>query len=386
MFKKIEVWLVILICLVMLIAQVFSNSLIIDHYNGGKNFKSLKRIIFYIAEVPINFKNIFDISKRNESISKIDEATIEEISSSTGNFIKNEHKKGYILTSVFSPKIGSTKTVLINIADEKIYKEWQIDLNDLKNKTTLKIIPKIFRSQHPLLLDDGSVVITEGEGPMINISRCNKINWVLDKHTHHSINKIDDKNLIINTVKYDNDFNYMSEFDRQKLSSMKKTLRDDSFSIFNLNKKKITEEFSLIKIFHDNNLLYQIYNQESLLFKNKLPENLNENINIRTDKEYDLDIFHLNDAEYIKISDGIVKKGDIILSLRNLNMVLIYRPSSNKVIKYKIGPWTQQHDVEYKDGKIFIFGNDNLTSKDRENFQVYILGIYNQTRSKRYLI
>ena len=116
-----------------------------------------------------------------------------------------------------SPKIGSTKTVLINIADEKIYKEWQIDLNDLKNKTTLKIIPKIFRSPSSSL-DDGSVVITEGEGPMINISRCNKINWVLDKHTHHLINKIDDKNLIINTVKYDNDFNYMSEFDRQKLS------------------------------------------------------------------------------------------------------------------------------------------------------------------------
>ena len=38
-------------------------------------------------------------------------------------------------------------------------------------------------------------------------------------------------------------------------------------------------------------------------------------------------------------------------------MVLIYRPSSNKVIKYKIGPWTQQHDVEYKDGKyLFWYG------------------------------
>ena len=55
----------------MLIAQVFSNSLIIDHYNGGKNFKSLKRIIFYIAEVPINFKNIFDISKEMNSLVKL---------------------------------------------------------------------------------------------------------------------------------------------------------------------------------------------------------------------------------------------------------------------------------------------------------------------------
>ena len=98
--------------------------------------------------------------------------------------------------------------LLINIADEKIYKEWQIDLNDPKIDNIKNNTQNIWISTS-LLLDDGSVVITEGEGPMINISRCNKINWVLDKHTHHSINKIDDKNLIINTVKYDNDFNYM---------------------------------------------------------------------------------------------------------------------------------------------------------------------------------
>ena len=50
--------------------------------------------------------------------------------------------------------------MLINIADEKIYKEWQIDLNDLKNKTTLKIIPK-YLDLTSSSLDDGSVVITE---------------------------------------------------------------------------------------------------------------------------------------------------------------------------------------------------------------------------------
>lgn len=364
MFKKVEMWLVILVCLIMFIAQILSNSLIIDHYTGGKNFKTLKKIIFYIAEVPINLKEIFNISKRNESISKIDKAKLKEINS-TSNFIKNDHKKGYILTSVFSPKIGSTKTVLIDLTDEKIFKEWQIDFNDLENKTKFKIIPKIFRSQHPLLLSDGSIVITEGEGPMVNISRCNEINWVLDKHTHHAINKIDDKNLIINTVKYDNNFSYMSEFDKKKIANMENNLRDDSFSYFNLDKKKVTQEFSLIKIFHDNNLLYHIYNHENLLFKDKLLENLKNNINIRTDKKYDLDIFHLNDAEYINKEDGILKKGDIILSLRNLNMVLIYRPSNNKVIKYKIGPWTHQHDVEYRNGKIFIFGNDNLMSNKR---------------------
>ena len=40
-------------------------------------------------------------------------------------------------------------------------------------------------------------------------------------------------------------------------------------------------------------------------------------------------------------------------------MILIYRPSTDKIIWYKIGPWLNQHDPDFLDqNRISIFGND----------------------------
>jgi len=47
------------------------------------------------------------------------------------------------------------------------------------------------------------------------------------------------------------------------------------------------------------------------------------------------------------------------LSIRNLSTVLLYRPSQDKIIWLKTGPWLSQHDVNILDnGHYSIFGND----------------------------
>ena len=52
------------------------------------------------------------------------------------------------------------------------------------------------------------------------------------------------------------------------------------------------------------------------------------------------------------------------MSLRNISMVFLYRPSNNKVLWYRQGPWVFQHDVDViSDSKISVFDNnlDNFT-------------------------
>ena len=45
-------------------------------------------------------------------------------------------------------------------------------------------------------------------------------------------------------------------------------------------------------------------------------------------------------------------------------MIFLYRPSSNKIIWIKSGPWIKQHDVDIiNDHEIGIFGNDVIDSK-----------------------
>ena len=55
-----------------------------------------------------------------------------------------------------------------------------------------------------------------------------------------------------------------------------------------------------------------------------------------------------------------MKKGDLFLSIRNLSAIIHYRPKTNKVINYIVGPFIQQHDVDIiSDKEISIFNNNN---------------------------
>ena len=50
-----------------------------------------------------------------------------------------------------------------------------------------------------------------------------------------------------------------------------------------------------------------------------------------------------------------------MMSARNISTVLLYRPSENRIVWLKTGPFLNQHDVDYiGEGKFSIFGNDNV--------------------------
>ena len=71
------------------------------------------------------------------------------------------------------------------------------------------------------------------------------------------------------------------------------------------------------------------------------------------------DPIHLNDVQPALEDSDYWEKGDLLLSIRNRNMVVLYRPKTNKVIWYKIGPWQNQHDVDFVSEKeITVYGND----------------------------
>ena len=75
-------------------------------------------------------------------------------------------------------------------------------------------------------------------------------------------------------------------------------------------------------------------------------------------------------------------KGDLFLSLRNLSMVLLYRPSTNKILWYQQGPWVYQHDVDIiNKSNIAIFNNNmNLEKTGVNGFNNTI--IYNFEKKK----
>jgi hypothetical protein len=71
------------------------------------------------------------------------------------------------------------------------------------------------------------------------------------------------------------------------------------------------------------------------------------------------DPIHLNDIQPAMGDTEHWKVGDLLVSCRNLSTIFLYRPSTNKIVWLKQGPWNNQHDVDFYGGnEIVVFGND----------------------------
>jgi hypothetical protein len=92
------------------------------------------------------------------------------------------------------------------------------------------------------------------------------------------------------------------------------------------------------------------------------------------------DPIHVNDVEPAFKTTQYYKEDDVFISLRNLSLVIHFRPSTNKVIDIIEGPFTSQHDVDFLDDNTLVIFNNNYYNlwstaskeppKDSTNLQI----------------
>jgi hypothetical protein len=76
--------------------------------------------------------------------------------------------------------------------------------------------------------------------------------------------------------------------------------------------------------------------------------------------KFTTDPIHLNDIQPVDFDGKFWKKGDVFLPLGHQSMVLLYRPSTNKIIWKGTGPFFHQHDLDVLDDhRISIFNNNS---------------------------
>ena len=81
-----------------------------------------------------------------------------------------------------------------------------------------------------------------------------------------------------------------------------------------------------------------------------------------TPSRYQSDPFHPNDVEILGPDKSgafpLFEEGDIMISLRSLNLVAVLDPDTLKVKWWQHGPWHRQHDPDFQtDGTITVFDN-----------------------------
>jgi hypothetical protein len=73
-------------------------------------------------------------------------------------------------------------------------------------------------------------------------------------------------------------------------------------------------------------------------------------------------LIHPNDVEVLSSKDApafpLFEAGDILYSMRDINLIMVFDPDTLEVKWYQHGPWLRQHDPDFlPDGTISIFNN-----------------------------
>ena len=198
--------------------------------------------------------------------------------------------------------------------------------------------PKRYQYYHPIILEDGSLI---SHSPLFKIDICSNLLWINDSDFfHHSIEKDHDNNLWVGG---------------QIRPHSKKYIKG-------LNIDEYLDD-SIVKFSSDGEIIFNKSVTE-ILIENKIG-NVENFLDLNRDGKagifYDRDPIHLNDIQPALSKSLFWEKDDVFLSLRGRSAIIQYRPTTNKIINYITGPFSQQHDIDIiSDKEISIFNNNNF--------------------------
>ena len=239
---------------------------------------------------------------------------------------------GFLLLTAFDEGLKRPVVRLMRLSDGTIVHQYTPDIAAMNTRSTFtSALIDLKRDRnvqlnlmmHPLLMPDGGIVIHDSS-PLARYDACGRLEWMIDGIFHHSVERDADGNI---------------------------------WADFRLPHAQVPD---VTPLFNDEGLM-QVSPDGKTLFSARVADILDRNGlgSLWRSRPYTDDPFHLNDVQPM-LSDGPNwHKGDLLLSLRNLSTLLLYRPSTGKVLWSKTGPWAMQHDVSViDDHRISVFDNN----------------------------
>lgn len=249
-----------------------------------------------------------------------------------------------MISSIIEDRILSVS--VINMGGELIHR-WEIDWFEIwPDPSHIPEDDDVLPKSRPgtqvhgvVLLENGDIIFNFDFLGLTRIDVCGNVKWRLGYRTHHSIYKDEYNNLWVpGQIKHTEPLsslpNYKPNFNEPTV--LKVSLEGE-----------ILEEISIIELLQENDL-------QGLLYMSNLASKSTEASG---------DTLHLNDVETFPsyLDEGVFKSGDIMVSLRNIHGILIFRQSDRKVTHLSIGEFTRQHDPDFIDGNtISVFDNNHV--------------------------
>jgi len=271
-------------------------------------------------------------------------------------------KSPVLISSVIEDKNISAKVIdiegtIIHKWDLNWFSIWP-DATHLSDKRKPKEKPGT-HVHGMIILDNGDIVYNYEYLGLVRIDVCGNIVWRLPYNTHHSIVKDDNNVLWIPGQRKHK--KRIAGFPNFKPPFIEPTILKVSIE------GKIIEEISVLELLKENDLNGLLY----------LTSKSNRNTVVTGD------VIHLNDVEPFPSSmeEGFFKHGDVMISLRNLNTIVLFNEKTHKVKYVYTGKFVRQHDPDFIDGNtISIYDNNNIANaKFEQQSRILIKSFANDT-------
>ena len=250
----------------------------------------------------------------------------------------------FVFISRYDPEMVGSRIELVDERDFSVQHSQFI-----KNRAALSfdvVQPKLHnavtaaaytqRVVNPMPLDSGEVVFSLHYAPLYRMDACGDVRWINNEFAfHHAITEDADGNFWVPGASLNP--NDTKAFD--PAFTTRPGFRDDH----------------IVKVSPDGDVLFS----KSVLAM--LADHGLDN-RVYTYDRYMYDPIHLNDVEPV-LSDGPHwKRGDLFLSLAHINMILLYRPSTDEIVWWSQDKMMHQHDVDIlDDDRIAYFDNQRRT-------------------------
>ncbi|MBN1395755.1 MAG: aryl-sulfate sulfotransferase [Pirellulales bacterium] len=194
------------------------------------------------------------------------------------------------------------------------------------------------------VMDNGDLVFNFIHLGLVRVDRAGKIVWRLPYQTHHSVHLHDDGNLWVSGQK---------EHERPSERFPNRVPPFEEYTILVVSPEgEILRQWSVAELLRKNGL-------EGLLYLGSLD---NTSTQVRGD------VLHMNDVEPFPetMREGFFKKGDVAVSLRNINTVFVFDSRTDKIKFIAAGRFIRQHDPDFIDGeRISVFDNNNAAPEEQ---------------------
>ncbi|MDA9112727.1 arylsulfotransferase family protein [Gammaproteobacteria bacterium] len=333
MFKKIEIWILYLVILLSFLFIIGFGILVRQELVGSIKAGWISKTALSITEIPAKIKSSLNGLKEPDRFLQLDGF----------NGIPNI-EESYILLSRYDGDLKKGVVELVDLKTFNILHTWEPDVdkfnnlikktNEFKNLTRDRNKSRTVL-RHPLLTNDGGLLF-QHDTPLRKIDACSNLIFQNAKDIFHHSQEIDiDGNIWASSYIYPQTLPSRN-VGRNILSEG--GYFDDAIVKLSQN-GLILYEKSVSEILIENDLEYLLYSKRYNYFVK--------------------DPIHINDIQPVNFDSKFWKKGDVFMSLRNQSMILLFRPSSNKIIWKGVGKFFFQHDVDILDNhRISLFNNN----------------------------